>query len=558
MLDLLIRSARILTVDPDRPRASSLGIWNGRIVGLDEQVDGMTSHEVVDVDGAVLVPGFHDAHCHTTSFGLGMAHLELGGTVGVEATLDAVARYAAGLGPGEWVIGFGYGSGVSPEQYPDRHALDRAGAGRPVWLTHVSGHSCLVSSAALAEVGITGALEERGRVVVDDRGEPTGLIEEAAMDLVKHHLGPASMAQLVEAVDRATAHYVTEGITGFTDAGIGCPGIDHSPVELAAYQLARTTGRLHARAQLMVHNELFHPLGAPDADGIATGLDLGVHTGFGDPWLNLGAMKVWVDGSGLGHTAAVTGPGGEVEGAFDNDPALLRQSIIDAHRAGWQVASHAIGDAATDLVLDALEDAMIGEPTQVRSRTSPRHRIEHGVMIRPDQVDRLARLQMTVVVQPQFVTDFGDPLFEMVGGDRGGENFFRMRSLVDAGVAVVGSSDRPVAAGSPLQGMQAMVERTTAGGNVFGPGERLTAAEALECSTVGGARAARCEHQWGSLTARRLADLVVLADDPTAVEPGLIGDIDVVATVIDGRPAHDPSALFGDVGDPSALGRRPT
>jgi predicted amidohydrolase YtcJ len=549
ILDLVIENARILTVDPDRPHASRLGVWGGRVVGLDAALDGSRARATVDLDGATVAPGFHDAHCHTTSFGLGLVLLQLDGAEGIEATLDAVATYAAGLAPHEWVIAFGYGAGLPPDQYPDRHALDRAGGGRPVWLTHLSGHSCVVSSAVLAAVGITGELGRaaRGRVVVGTDGRPTGLIEEAAMDLIKDHVGPSSVERMAEAIDRATAHYLTEGITGFTDAGIGCPGVDHTPVELAAYQLARTTGRLHTRAQLMAHNELFHPLASHPDDAITTGLDLGVRTGFGDDRLSLGAMKIWVDGSGLGHTAATTGPDGQVRGSYDNDPALLRQSIIDGHRAGWQVAAHAIGDAAVDLVLDALTEAAEGGPHPVRGGQEIRHRIEHGVMIRPDQVARLAAMGMSVVVQPLFVTEFGDALAERFAGEQDGENYFRMRSLADAGVHVVASSDRPVAEGSPLRGMQAMVERATAAGDVFGPDERLTATEALECYTAAGARAAMRESEWGSLTGRRVADLVVLDDDPTSVDPGRIGAIAVVATMVGGRAVHDPASLFSEV-----------
>ncbi len=550
MLDLLIRNARILTVDPGRPRASSLGIWNGRIVGLDEELDGTGARIEVDLHGAVVAPGFHDAHCHTSSFGLERVSLALQDCSGAAATLAAVAAHAEGLGPDEWVIGFGYGNGMGADEAPRRQDLDGAGGGRPVWLTHRSGHSCVVSTSVLEAVGITGAVPPggRGRVEVDDTGRPTGLIEETAMDLVKDHVGPSSIQRMAEAIDRATAHYLTEGITGFTDAGIGSPGIDHTPVELAAYQLARRTGRLHTRAQVMVFNELFHPLASHPDDRMDTGLDLGSHTGFGDDWLSLGAMKIWIDGSGLGHTAATTGPDGKLRGAFDNDPEILTRSIVDAHRAGWQVAAHAIGDAAVDLVLDALEAAEDGGPSVARGGASPRHRLEHGVAFRPDQVARLARMGMTVVTQPLFIDDFGDPLLQGLAAGEVGD-YFRMRSLLVAGVPVVGSSDRPVAAGSPLRGIQEMVERTTADGAVFGADERLTPVEALRSYTVGGARAAHCEQQWGTLTPRLLADLVVLGDDPTDVAVERIGSIGVLATVVGGRAAHDPEHLFAEAGD---------
>jgi predicted amidohydrolase YtcJ len=180
-------------------------------------------------------------------------------------------------------------------------------------------------------------------------------------------------------------------------------------------------------------------------------------------------------------------------------------------------------------------------------------------MIRDDQVGRLARMGMSVVLQPLFLTDFGDTLLDLLSQFRDlGSFFFRMRSLVAAGIPVVGSSDRPVAAGSPLRGIQAMVERTTSDGNVFGPDERLSPSEALEFYTVGGAWATHAEHDVGVIAARRLADLVVLGDDPTTVDPGRIGAIDVVATLVGGQAVHDPSALFAGAPPPAGAGAGPT
>jgi hypothetical protein len=237
-----------------------------------------------------------------------------------------------------------------------------------------------------------------------------------------------------------------------------------------------------------------------------------------------------------------------VRGAFDNDPAILRQSIIDGHRAGWQVAAHAIGDAAVDLVLDALDEAERGGPFPARGDTVPRHRIEHGVRIRNDQIGRLARAGMTVVTQPCFIEDFGDPLLQRHERRSGVGDYFRMRSLMAAGVSVVGSSDRPVAEGPPLKAIQQMVERSTAAGQVFGADECLSPAEALACYTVAGARAAHAEGRFGWLAPSLAADLVVLDDDPTTVDVTRIGAIGVLATVVGGQAAHDPGSLFGDAG----------
>jgi predicted amidohydrolase YtcJ len=543
VLDLLIRDARIRTVDPARPAATAIGIWNGLIVGLDEDVLGLPARTTVDADGAAIVPGFHDAHCHTTSYGLGLVLLDLTDVQGPAAILDAVAGYAAGLGEQEWVIGAGYGAGMPLAEHLTRDELDRAGGGRPVWLTHFSGHSCVVSSAVLTAVGIsTGIQPDRGRIGTDATGRPNGLLEEAAGDMVKDYVGPSSAQQLARAIDVATTRYAEEGITSFTDAGIGCPGLDHSPVEVAAYQLAREAGGLRARGQLMVHNEMMHELKSHQEDAIERGLDFGLHTGFGDEWLSLGAMKIWVDGLG------VEGADGTPD--FDNDPELLRRDIIAAHRAGWQVAAHAMGDRAIDLVLDALDEARASGPTPVQV-SRPRHRIEHGALIRPDQIPRLRRADLTVATQPIVVAEWGDMFAEVVAADRLSE-MFRVRSLLSAGVAVAGSSDRPVAPGAPLRGMQAMVQRLSASGKVHGPDERVTAEQALAAYTSGAAYAARAEQHRGILSPRLAADLVLLDDDPAAVAPDAIAAVGVLATIVGGRVSYDVGGLLASVGLPEA------
>jgi predicted amidohydrolase YtcJ len=528
-------------MDPGRPTAAAVGIWNGLIVGLDEQVTGLPARATVDADGAVIVPGFYDAHCHTTSYGLGLVLLDLTDVHGAAAILAAVEEYAAELADDDWVIGNGYGAGLPLGEHVTRDELDRAAGGRPVWLTHFSGHSGVVSSAVLTAVGIgRGASTERGRIGLDASGRPTGLLEEAAMDPVKDHVGPSSVRQLARAIDVGTSQYAKEGITSFTDAGIGCPGLDHSPVEVAAYQLARSRGWLRARAQLMVHNEMLHELRAHPDDSIDRGLDLGVHTGFGDDWLGLGAMKIWVDGLGI--------EGADGKPDWDNDPELLRRDIIAAHRAGWQVAAHAMGDHAIDLVLDALAQARAAgaSPAQIGH---PRHRIEHGALIRPDQLGRIRAADLTVVTQPIMVAEFGDLFGDVVAADRLAE-VFRAQSLLDAGIPIAASSDRPVVPGSPLRGMQAMVQRISATGAVPGAGERVSAAAALAAYTTGAARAARAETHRGRLAPRMAADLVLLADDPVTVPADRIGGIAVLATVVDGQVSHDLAGLLAAAGLP--------
>ena len=271
------------------------------------------------------------------------------------------------------------------------------------------------------------------------------------------------------------------------------------------------------------------------------GLDLGIRTGFGDDWLRLGAVKIFADGSLVGRTAAVHHPydGSDGSGYLQADTAELRAAIIAAHRSGWQVATHAIGDLAIDLVLDAYEQALAEYP-----RRDPRHRIEHFAVVQPGQVARAAALGVTAVPQGRFATELGDGMLVAVGPARH-DWLYRQRSLLEAGIVLPGSSDRPVVAGAPLLGIADMVNRRTASGAPFNPGEAVTAEQALRAWTWGSAYASRQEHVKGSIAPGMLADLVVLSEDPTAVSPERIAALAVLATIVDGRVRYDAGAVDG-------------
>jgi hypothetical protein len=307
-------------------------------------------------------------------------------------------------------------------------------------------------------------------------------------------------------------------------------------VELAAYQAARDSGRLRVRVELMVVSDALHALAADPADGLELGLDLGIRTGFGDHWLSIGAMKIFTDGSLVGRTAAMhddyAGTPGN-RGYLQADGAKLTSAIIAAHRSGWQVAAHAIGDRAIDLALDAFAEAQRRYP-----RAGTRHRIEHFAVSRPDQVRRAAELGVTPVPQGRFATELGDGMLAAIGPER--ESWlYRQRSLLEAGLVLPGSSDRPVVTGAPLLGVHDMVNRRTASGAPYNPGEAITPEQALRAYTRGSAYASRAEHTKGTIAPGRLADLVVLSEDPTAVSPDRIAGLGVLATLVDGVSRFD-------------------
>ncbi|ACU98459.1 amidohydrolase [Saccharomonospora viridis] len=537
MLDLLLRDVRALTMREDRPRAHTVGVLGGHIVGVDEEVEGASARRVVDGGGAVLTPGFADAHNHMVWFGLSLAEMDLSTCRTLDEVYDAVAERAARLPSDAWVIGSQYDDFVLGG-HPDRAALDRAGGGRPVWLKHRSAHMCVVSSAILDKAGIlddSAVVPEGGVVERDASGEPTGLLAEQAQQLVDALVKPYPVEELVEAIARASEVYVAEGLTHVTEAGVAGGWIGHSPAEAAAYQLARQRGKLNVRVELMPATETLHPL----TDELV-GLDLGVRSGFGDDFLRIGPMKIFTDGALSSKTAAVTQPfeGDGGVGVLGDDPEVLRNRILAAHRGGWRVAAHAIGDRAIDLTLEAFERAQRECP-----RPGVRHRIEHAAMVRPDHLPRLAALDVVPVPQARFLYEIGDTMRTSLGEARI-PWLYRHRSFLDAGLRVPGSSDRPcVGTGAPLAGMRNMVERTTSGGVVLAEDERVDAMEALRAYTTHAAYAACLEDRRGRIEAGMQADLVLLGDDPTTVAPSAMDKIRVLATFVAGEVVHGGESL---------------
>ncbi|AHH96615.1 amidohydrolase [Kutzneria albida] len=531
MFDLKLVNANVVTVDGRRPRARSVAISGNRIAALD--ADG-PAHRVIDLDGATVTPGFHDAHNHMAWYGLTLSEVDLRspGIGSLEQLYRAIADRSGGPG---WVLGSGYDQNKIGG-HPDRDALDRAAPGQRVWLKHTSGHMCVVNSLVLQDLGMADRAVDvpGGLVVTDAAGRPTGLLQEQAQQLVNELVLPYPVSTLVDAIDLAGQQYLREGITSCVEAGIGGGWIGKSPVELAAYQSAREQRRLRVRVELMIAADALHPLAAHAEDDITLGLDLGLRTGFGDDWLRIGPVKVFSDGSLIGHTAAMChdfadSPG--ERGYLQDDADRLRATILAAHRSGWRVATHAIGDAAIDLVLEAYAEALDRFP-----RYNHRHRIEHFGVSRPDQVARAAELGVIPVPQGRFAHEIGDGMLRALGPERV-PWAYRQRSLLDAGIIVPGSSDRPVVHGAPLLGMHDMVNQLTSAGRPFNPTEAVSAAEALRAFTYGSAYASGEEDRKGTVTPGKLADLTVLSEDPTAVDPGRIRDIQVLATFVDGRRA---------------------
>lgn len=561
-VDLLLRGARVHTVDDDWPHApagdraglpGAVAVLGDRIVavGTDDDLSGLRPRSVVDLDGACLTPGFGDAHNHMAWYGLALAEIDLVGAPTLEHVYRLVAERARTLGPDELVVGSGYDDNLIGA-HPDRDDLERASGGRPVWLKHRSGHVATVSTTLAQSLGLldgSASCPPGGVIETDEDGRATGVLAEQAQNIVVAHVTPYPLTELAAAVARASRVYATQGLTHVTECGMGRGWLGKSPLEAAAYQSALDAGELAVRVQLMPCVDALHEVTGDPDDDMTFGLDLGLRTGFGNDDLRLGAMKIWLDGSMLARTAAMTHdyepiPGStrpQGRGYLQDDEERMRRAILAAHRGGWAVAAHAIGDAAVELALDVFAEAQSRWP-----RPRARHRVEHAGVTSDAQVARFAQLGVTPIPQPRFLHDIGDSMAAAMGEGRT-PMLYRHRSFLRAGCRVPGSSDRPVADGRPLAGMSSMMLRRTSGGKTIGPQEAVDAATALRAYTLDAAWIAGEEERRGSITPGKLADLVVLEEDPLTREPERLPDLRVLATIRGGRATHDTGLGLPDV-----------
>ncbi|ROS44690.1 amidohydrolase [Amycolatopsis thermoflava] len=539
-IDTIITNARITTLDPARPRAHSVGVLHGRIAGFDEELDGVTADARHDLGGAPVVPGFNDAHLHFSMLGKEMTQLDL--SAEAAPTLDALYRrveeWAAGKPDGAWVIGNGYDQNKIGE-HPTRQVLDRIAGGRPVYLVHNSNHMAVANTEAFRRAGHPDpdvvTAPPGGSAVFRD-GVHTGLLQEQAMTLVSHVLKPVPQEELVAALEAASAWALRHGLTSVTEPGIGGRLIGHGPADARAFQTAYERGNLRTRVTAMPFIDAVHDLGRVD-DGLdGWGLDLGLRSGIGDEWFRLGPVKIVSDGSLIGRTAAMCcdyrdSPGNR--GFLLAEAEALRENILRGHENGWQIATHAIGDHALDVVLGAYEEAQKRLP-----RPDARHRVEHVGVASDEQVARIVSAGVIPVPQGRFISALGDGFLAALGADRV-ERAYRMRSFVEAGVELPGSTDAPVVPGEPLISIHDMVNRRSASGAPIAPGEALTPAQALRAYTIGSAHAVHEETRKGALRRGNLADLTVLSDDLLQVAPDRIGELQVRATMVGGVFGYD-------------------
>ena len=533
MPDLILFNGRIYTQDPNTPDARAVAIRGNRLlaVGSESEIRPLArpDTEQIDLNGRLVLPGLVDAHFHYHHWALGLRRLRLAGAQSLLDLRQQLADRARETPAGVWILGQGWNETRWPApRFPTRADLDDVSPVHPAILWRNDMHLAVVNSQALREAGITGETPDPPHGVIDrdGSGRPTGVLRELAINLVSDVIPPPSDDETVDAMRAAFPLLHRLGLTGVHDFRI-MGGKGGAPA-LRAYQRLRTAGDLALRLWVQLAGERLDEV-----------IALGLRTGFGDDYLRVGHVKLFVDGGQGARTAWMLEPYQDT--GASGIPLMPMEAIATAvrraDRAGLSVAAHAIGDRAVRELITVFQQG-----ARRNAQSSPLrvpHRIEHLQNIRPADVARLGKLDVVASVQPIHVPD-DIPMVEGSVGERA-RYAYPFRDLLEAGVTLALGSDCPVADPDPLLGIHAAVTRQRRDGCPAGgwyPTQRLTVAEAVWGYTLGPAVATGRAGELGSITPGKLADLVVLDRDIFAIQPSSVPETKVVMTVFDGRLVH--------------------
>ena len=521
--DLILHNGNIWTVNPGMPRAQAVAVSGSRFtaVGLNDEVLNLaTAHtRKVDLGTKRVLPGFNDAHAHPSMSGvhhLRMLACDMSSITAIQAALRA---RSAQTPTGQWVLGFLYDDGKTPRPL-NRRDLDEAVPDHPVLVRHRGGHTAFVNSRAFALVGVDDTTPDPpgGRFDHEPSGRLNGHVSDNAMAIfVKLTAYEPTRDDYRKGVGLVAKMMSSKGVTSVCDA-------DAQPEDLQAYQDARDAGELVTRVYCHITYSAIDRL-------IATG----IHTGLGDEWIRLGAVKLYTDGSISERTAwlsqdylGVPGYHGLQLGTRDEVYEAARKT----HAVGWQVATHANGDLAIDEILGIYEQVHQEVP-----RRDPRFRIEHCTLINEASVARMRSLGVIPVPFSCYVYFHGD-VMHFYGEERL-KQMFAMRTFLDAELRPTDSSDYTASPSHPMMWLQSQVTRADMNGHQWGLNQRITVEEAIRCGTIHGAYASFEEAQKGSIEPGKLADLVVLDRDPLTADPSSLIQVAVERTMVGGKWVYE-------------------
>ncbi len=532
--DLVLRNGKIVTVDEARPEARGLAARRGAIVavGSDEEVSSFIgpSTRVIDLEGALAIPGFIEGHGHFMGIGEAEMRLKLSTARSWEEIVKAVADAVEESEPGVWIEGGGWHqekwASVPPgsvDGVPLHRELSSVSPENPVVLEHASGHGVFVNQKAmeLSKIDRSTPDPPGGTIVKDAGGEPTGFLRERAQELVRI---PRDFVESRERrkVELAAKECLSKGVTSFQDAGSPFATID-------LFKKLAQEGALDIRLWVMV--------AAPNEELDLT-LPLYKMVNVGEHRLTVRAIKKMIDGALGSHGAWLLEPYSdkpETEGLNTQTPEEISRTAEIALRHGFQLCVHAIGDRGNRETLDLFEAAFADH----RETKNLRFRIEHAQHLDPEDIPRFGALGVIASMQGVHATSDGPWVEPKLGAKRAKEGAYAWRSLLDSGATVINGTDAPVEDVDPIASFYASVTRKMANGEAFHPEQRMTREEALRAYTLDAAYAAFEESVKGSLTVGKLADVTVLSKDILQVPEDQIREAEVLYTIVGGEVKYE-------------------
>jgi len=486
---------------------------------------------VIDLKGRLATPGLNDSHLHLVSLGMTMGWVDSKPEAAptLEALLGAISARAAQSKPGEWILSRGYDqTKLDTGRHPYREELDRAAPNNPVMLVRACGHIAICNSEALRLGGIhEQSPTPQGGLIEQQNGRLTGLLAENARAPVQAAIPAATEEDIIAGIERGGQYLLSLGITSCMDAAVGQKGGFR---EIAAYHRAKRDGRLPVRTWLTL-------LGDDGRSIVPQCYDAGLISGTGDEMLMIGGVKLFLDGSAGGRTAWMTEPylgEDKTTGVWMWEDAELERMVLDAHKKGYQLVCHAIGDAAIEQLITAYEKALAAYPDPDR-----RHRIEHCGFSTPAQHERMVKAGIYPCPQQVFIHDFGDAYVKVLGPERALASY-PFRTWFDLGLKPATGSDAPVCDPNPFPNFHTMLTRETWKGTVMDAAQRVSIEEALQAYTEFGAFSQKQEKVKGKLAPGFLADVAVFSRDLlTAAPADILKDTSCDLTILGGEVVYE-------------------
>jgi predicted amidohydrolase YtcJ len=533
--DLIILNAEVWTVDKALPNAHAVAVLGDRIVAVGGNTEMETWRgphtRVIDANGKLLLPGFNDAHVHFVSGGMQLDNVDLKDAASPQEFARLIGERAKARPKSEWITGGNWDETKwNPPNIPSKELIDALTPETPLFVTRYDGHMGVANSVTLRLAGITAKTPDPpgGTIVRDKDGNPTGALKDAAAELVYKIIPPLNHDQRIKIIKRAMAHAASLGVTSVQHMGVDAE-------EVSAY------AELLQRGELTVRIYAVTPI--PEVEDLSK---VGVRRAFGGPFLRLGGLKGFADGSLGSGTAYFYDPflnQGENRGLLSDEmhpPSRMRDRMIKGDAAGLQLCTHAIGDHAISIILD-----FYSEIVKAHGEGDYRFRIEHAQHMAAKDFQRFADLHVIASVQPYHAIDDGRFAESRIGHDRASRTY-AFRTFLDHGVRLALGTDWEVAPLDPMQTVYAAVTRATLDGKNPGgwfPEQKLSLAETIEAYTLGSAYAEFQENEKGSITPGRLADLVLLSDDLFTIAPEQIRNVHVLKTIVGGKVVFDAEAV---------------